>query len=121
VLDLSINYYEQFKRFGDELASEHCTERQLRAVFDELYPNGTDDSMSSRTRSSRQQTKDRIAELFLRGDTQGNAPGSKWAAVNAIVEYGDWIRPLRSSAQRFARALDDGAEKTRALELVAAA
>ena len=76
--------------------------------------------MSSRAHGSRQQTKDRIAELFLRGETQGNAPGSKWAAVNAIVEYGDWIRPLRSSAQRFARALDDGAEKTRTLQLVAA-
>jgi hypothetical protein len=32
--------------------------------------------MTSRTRRSRQQTKDRIAELFLRGETQGNAPGS---------------------------------------------
>lgn len=121
MLNLSINYYEQFKRFGDELASERCTERQLRVVLDQLYPNGTGDSPSSRTRRSRQQTRDRIAELFLRGETQGNAAGSKWAAVNAIVEYGDWIRPLRSSAQRFARAVDDGAEKTRALELVAAA
>jgi hypothetical protein len=79
------------------------------------------DSVSGRTRKSRQQTKDRIAELFICGDTQGNAPGSKWAAVNAIVEYGDWMRPLRSSGQRFARALDDGPEKTRALQLVAAA
>ncbi len=121
VLDLSINYYEQFKRLGDRLASERCTERQLRAVLDKLYPNGTSDSVSSRTRSSRQQTKDRIADLFLSGNTQGNAPGSKWAAVNAIVEYGDWLRPLRSSGQRFARALDDGPEKTRALQLVAAA
>ncbi len=76
--------------------------------------------MSSRTRCSRQQT-DRIAELFLRGGTQGSAPGSKWAAVNAIIEYGGWIRPLRSNGQRFARALDDGPEKTRALQLVAAA
>jgi hypothetical protein len=50
VLDLSVNYYEQFKRSGDELASERCTERQLRAVLDELYPNGTDDSMSGRAR-----------------------------------------------------------------------
>ena len=90
VLDLSINYYKQFKCYGDELASERCTERQLRAVLEELYPNGTGDSMSSRSRRSRQQTKDRIAELFLSGDTQGNAPGSKWAAVNAIVEYGDY-------------------------------
>jgi phage/plasmid-like protein (TIGR03299 family) len=121
VLDLSINYYEQFKRFGDRLASERCTERQLRAVLDELYPNGTEDSVSGRTRRSRQHTKDCIAELFLCGDTQGNAPGSKWAAVNAIVEYGDWLRPLRSRGQRFARALDDGPEKTRALQLVAAA
>jgi hypothetical protein len=48
--------------------------------------------MSSRSRRSRQQTKDRIAELFLRGDTQGNAPGSKWAAVNAIIEYGDYLQ-----------------------------
>ncbi|HWX46100.1 MAG TPA: hypothetical protein VNY52_12360 [Solirubrobacteraceae bacterium] len=53
-------------------------------------------------------------------DTQGNAPGSKWAAVNRIVEYGDWVRPLRSTSQRFARALEDGSEKTRALQLVAA-
>jgi Domain of unknown function (DUF932) len=62
VLDLSINYYEQFKRFGDRLASERCTEHQLRAVLDKLYPNGTSDSVSSRTRSSRQQTKDRIGQ-----------------------------------------------------------
>ena len=55
------------------------------------------------------------------GDTQGNAPGSKWAAVNVIIEYGDWLRPLRSTPQRFARALDDGPEKTRALQMVAAA
>lgn len=121
VFDLSINDYEQFKRFGDQLATQRYTERQLRAVLDELYPSGTGDSVSvSRARRSRQQTKDRIAELFLRGDTQGNAPGSQWAAVNAIVEYGDWLRRLRSRGQRFARALDDGPEKTRALQFVAA-
>jgi phage/plasmid-like protein (TIGR03299 family) len=121
VLDLSIDYYEQFKRYGDKLASQRCTKRQLRAVLNQLYPSGAADSASSRTRRTRQQTKDCIAELFLRGDTQGNAPGSKWAAVNAIIEYGDWIRPLRSNGQRFARALDDGPEKTRALQLIAAA
>jgi Domain of unknown function (DUF932) len=37
----------------------------------------------------------RVHELFLRGETRGNAPGSKWAAVNAIVEYGDYLqRPV---------------------------
>jgi hypothetical protein len=41
--------------------------------------------------------------------------------VNAIVEYGDWLRPLRPNSQRFARTLDDGPEKTRAVQLIAAA
>lgn len=121
VLDISIDYYQQFKLYGDQLASERCSERQLRKVLDELYPCGVGDAASSRTRRSRENVKDRIAELFFGGETQGNAPGSKWAAVNAIVEYGDWIRPIREGTERFGRVLDDAPEKTRVLQLVAAA
>jgi hypothetical protein len=40
VLNLIVDYYTQFKILGDGLASEHCTERQLRNVLDELYPRG---------------------------------------------------------------------------------
>jgi hypothetical protein len=90
-------------------------------VLNELYPSGTDDTASDRTRRSREQTKQRITELFIHGDTQGNAPGTKWSAINAIIEHSDWIRPLNAGSQRFARVLDDGARKTHALELVQAA
>jgi phage/plasmid-like protein (TIGR03299 family) len=121
VLDISIDYYKQFKAIGDRLASERCTERQLRAALDELYPLGRTDYASSRARRSREQRRATIIELFLHGDTQGNAPASKWAAVNAIVEYQDWLRPLRDRALRFARAVDDSQPKTRALELITAA
>jgi hypothetical protein len=120
VLDLSIDYYHQFKRAGDQLASERFTEGQLRRALDELYPSGTDDTFSDRTRRSREQTKQRITELFADGDTQGNAPGTKWAAVNAIIEHADWIRPVTAGSQRFARVIDDGGRKTRVLELIAA-
>jgi hypothetical protein len=121
VLDLSVDYYQQFKHTGDQLAGERMSEVQLRRVLDGLYPSGTEDAASDRSRRSREQTKQRITELFLRGDTQGNAPGSKWAAVNAIIEHGDWIRPLNAGSQRFARVIDDAARKTRALELITAA
>jgi len=86
VLDLSIDYYKQFKDAGDHLACQRFSEVQLRRVLDELYPSGTDDVASDRTRRSRDKTKQRITELFARGDTQGNAPGTKWAAVNAVID-----------------------------------
>jgi Domain of unknown function (DUF932) len=120
VLELSIDYYQQFKHTGDQLASQKISEAQLRCVLDELYPSGTEDVAGDRARRSREQTKQRIVELFARGDTQGNAPRSKWAAVNAIIEHADWIRPLNTGSQRFARVIDETARKTRALELVAA-
>jgi hypothetical protein len=120
VLDLSIDYYRQFKHAGDQLASERFTEAQLRRVLDQLYPSGVEDVASARTRRSRKQTKQRIIDLFAHGDTQGNAPGTKWAGVNAIIEHADWIRPINGRTERFARTVDDAARKTLALELVAA-
>jgi hypothetical protein len=56
-LDAALDTYKQFKSYGDELALERCIERQLRAVLEVLYPSGTGDAMSSR---SRQQTKDAL-------------------------------------------------------------
>jgi hypothetical protein len=121
VLELSVDYYKQFKHGGDRLATERFTETQLRRVLDHLYPSGTEDAAGERTRRSREQTKQRIIDLFAHGDTQGNAPGTKWAAVNAIVEHSDWIRSLNGGSQRFARVIDDSARKTHALELITAA
>lgn len=121
VLELSVDYYQQFQNTGNVLASQECTERQLRNVLEQLYPSGTEDRISDRARHNRDQTKATIIDLFLHGDTRGNAPHSKWAAVNAIVEYGDWLRPIRRSGERFGRAVDDGANKTHALELILSA
>jgi phage/plasmid-like protein (TIGR03299 family) len=121
VLDLSIDYYKQFKHTGDRLAAERFTEKRLRGILNELYRSGTEDVASERTRRSREQTKQRIVELFVRGETQGNAPGTKWAAVNAIIEHTDWIRPVNAGSERFARVVEESARKTRALELIATA
>ena len=76
--------------WGEQGALEAVTEfaetidRTARRIEDVLL-----DRMTVRTREGRERTKRRIVELFLHGDTQGNAPQSKWAALNAIVEYGD--------------------------------
>ena len=65
---------------------------------------------------------------FAGGPTVGNAPGSKWSAWNAITEFDQHHRPVRTRdprlalERRFARALEDtdGLQR-RAFALVAAA
>lgn len=91
---------------------------QLRRVLDGMYPSRTvgrrERSHSALTRAD--QAPDH--RLFVHCDTQGNAPGTKWVATNAIIEHRDWIRPVMAGTQRFACGLDDNALNMRALELV---
>ena len=63
-----------------------------------------------------------MLELFARGETVGNAPGSKWCAWNAIVEFHDHHGRPRTPEGAFTRKLEDpGGVMRRALELIRAA
>jgi hypothetical protein len=68
VLGLTVDYYRQFARFGDELALAPMSERALGEVLAELYPHDT--ALGARARET-------VLALFAGGETVGNAPGSK--------------------------------------------
>jgi len=97
VLELSIDYYEQFQATGNLLASESCTERQLLQVLDRLYPSGTEDRMTDRTRRSRMQTKQRIVDLFLAHRMRMIHGGAR---RHAVVQMSVSHPPGRSDAWR---------------------
>jgi phage/plasmid-like protein (TIGR03299 family) len=120
VLGLTVDYYRQFARFGDELALAPISERALRGVLAELYPHDT--AHGGRALRARARAREAVASLFADGDTVGNAPGSKWCAWNAIVEFHDHHGRPRTREGAFVRKLEDPAGiKRRALELVLAA
>jgi phage/plasmid-like protein (TIGR03299 family) len=100
VLELTVDYYRQFAALGDRLALQPIGERGLARTLEELYPGGTSD----RSARSADRARAAILTLFREGDTVGNAPRSKWAALNAIIEWEDWSRPVRG--ERFARILE---------------
>ena len=76
VLDLSIDYYQQFKTTGDQLAVRALhrdgSSRRCSTSSTPRHP-GRD---RPRTQELAEQTKQRIVELFLRGDTQGTRPAA---------------------------------------------
>jgi phage/plasmid-like protein (TIGR03299 family) len=120
VLGLTVDYYEQFRRLGDRLALEPMSERALRDVLAELYPH--DSALGGRALASRARARETVLALFAGGETAGNAPGSKWCAWNAIVEFHDHHGRPRSPEGAFVRKLEDpSGVKARALELVSAA
>ena len=121
VLGMTVDYYRQFAAFGDRLAAEGMTERMLRGVLARLYPHDTD--LGGRALANRQRARDAVMQLFTAGETVGNAPGSKWAAWNAICEWQDHhgARPRTPEGAFLRRTEDPHGVKARALELVAAA
>ena len=114
-LGLSIDYTEQFKRFGDRLAKQKIAKRKVLQIASELWPdNGTD-----RQIRNAQARREAVLRLFSEGATIGNAPGTKWCAANALLEQLEWGSGARSPEGRFLRHTNDaGEQKARALELV---
>lgn len=124
-LATAIGYADWFQGWGDELAQARFTEKQMGAVLKKLVP--INDSMAKRAMSNREQQRDTVMSFFKgegpAGDTRGNAPESKWCALNAIVEYADWGRPIRESSDRtqFERSFEDIQFKKDGTKLVLAA
>ena len=124
-LGITVDFYKQFKKFGDELATQKFTERQLAKVVEELWP--TEKGMTKRQLGHRERAREAVLALFggtyPTGDTRGNSPGSAWCAFNALVEYHDHVQGVRGDrvSQRMNRQLGDPQGfKHKALQLVAA-
>jgi phage/plasmid-like protein (TIGR03299 family) len=121
VMQLTVNYAEQFKRLSERLALEPISERALRGrVLDRLF--AVDQSMSDRSARNREQATRVVMAIFLgqgaEGDTRGSAPGSKWCAANAIAEYADYGRRYTRRSNQVQRSFEDTQLKQRGLELV---
>ena len=120
VMGITIDYYKQFKELGDTMALTKFSERQMNGVLDALYP--VEGSMGDRAVTNREVAKNAIMTIYrgegVRGDTTGNAPGTKWCAANAIAEYADFGRKMTKRGNQVARSFDDNAIKQRGFELV---
>lgn len=119
-LDLTINYYGQFKQVGDKLALVKIKQdKVLDILIETLYPNGVVDT--DRAKNNAESAKLAVAHI-MQSVTVGNSPGTKWAGLNAICEFLDWERPTRGDSDRFARINYEATNpKQKAYDLIVAA
>lgn len=125
VMGLTVNYEARFKELGDELGrAKLSAERFDKRVLRELFP-ADDPTAGGRAAANREEARAAIMAIFrgqgVAGDTTGNAPGTKWAAANAIAEYADWGRRTTKTTNQVFRSFEDGTLKQRGLAAVLAA
>lgn len=123
VMGLTINYAEQFKVMGDQLAQTKFGVKKMENVAKKL--TGLDEpELSDRAKTFRSEAAEKIVEIFKGngpdGDTTGNSPGTAWTAVNAIGEYSDWGRRVTKNTDQIGRSFEDTDLKQRGLDLVLA-
>lgn len=125
VMGMTVNYAKQFKVLGDKLAQQRITVAHFeKQVLTPLIPIDTD-VLGKRAIQNRVTKRLEILDLFrgrgADGDTTGNSPGTKWAAVNACAEHADWKRRYTKATDQMARSFEDSDFKQRALDLVLSA
>lgn len=109
VMQVTINYYEQFKVLGDKLARCKVGPTDLDRFIETLLP--ITDDLGDRAAKNRAMARVDIARIYSghsdHPETQGESPNTLWCLYNAAAEYADWYRRERKNGGRFQRAVDD--------------
>jgi phage/plasmid-like protein (TIGR03299 family) len=118
VLEVTVDYYEQFKAYGDTMGIKKLSDKRAKSALEQLFPIAEKDG--ERAARNKEEARAAVMSLFKTGsspevgyspdlpskDTRPqNALGTVWAFYNAATEYLDWGRSARKS--RFQRVLDD--------------
>lgn len=97
VLGFAHRFYDDLQGQINRLASYYPTAAQLASYFEALYPDPT---IGSTTRA--QNTRESLHRLFVEGRGQDayEVRGTAWAALNAVTEFVDHLRPTRGGTEQ---------------------
>jgi len=117
-------YQEEFQHQVESMLSEKFSDTDYKRFIEVLIPEPRGKEMTQRQSNSIQDVRADLMALW-KAPTQSNIYGTKWAAYNAVAEYEDWAKPVRSKEDkdiiRAERIINGGAEvmKTRAQLILA--
>jgi phage/plasmid-like protein (TIGR03299 family) len=101
-LQLSFAAVDAFEREAQELIAKTISDRQFERIVEGVFP--IDRDASRRAIDATQATRLEVRSIYRDSDTQRNIHGTAWGALNAFVEWTDWVRDVRSKTQTPAQA-----------------
>jgi phage/plasmid-like protein (TIGR03299 family) len=97
-LGIVFKYQEEFEQEVERLLSEKFTDTQYKKFVEVLIPEPKDES-SIRKENSVEKVRSELMALW-KAPTQAIVANTKWAAYNAVVEYSDWVKPVRGGEDK---------------------
>lgn len=81
-------YFEELATIGDALAQKRVSDRQLKRLLEQLYPNGTEDT--DKQKENIVARREQVRRLVNEAPNLDGHHGTAWAFVNAVAEVVDW-------------------------------
>jgi phage/plasmid-like protein (TIGR03299 family) len=97
-LGIVFKYQEEFEKEVEKLLSEKFTDTQYKKFVEALIPEPKNDS-TTRKENSVEKVRSELMGLW-KAPTQAIVANTKWAAYNAVVEYSDWVKPVRGGEDK---------------------
>ncbi|WP_418345890.1 DUF932 domain-containing protein [Rhodococcus pyridinivorans] len=96
LLQGAMRYAKEFAAIGEMLISRSMTLAEFIAYVDTLYPKPDEAKKAAVTRWETRRAD--LLQLFRSAPTQEEGRMTHWAALNAVIEWEDWGRSVRTSA-----------------------
>jgi phage/plasmid-like protein (TIGR03299 family) len=123
-LQLSYKFFDRLEAVGTQLAGEKFSDADFDKFLQTLMPL-PDKEKSVRAFRGAEEKQEVIRKIFRTEDNLANVRNTKWAALQAVTQYHDHEKRIRTKdeddqrVRRFERSLFETQAKTRALALLA--
>lgn len=103
-LGITLNYADEFSLMANRLFEEEMSKHEYATFLNTLLPK-PEPKENGDTRATTM-WEARFNDIIALWDapTQENIKGTAWAAYNAVIEYADWIAPVRGDQPEIRRA-----------------
>lgn len=107
-------YQEEFEREVESMLKVKFTDADFKKFIEKMIPEPKQDDPSVRAVNTVETKRSELIVLW-NAPTQANVKNTAWAAYNTVVEWADWVKPVRGGEDkdglRAERVLLGGAEK----------
>jgi phage/plasmid-like protein (TIGR03299 family) len=124
-LGITFAYYAELEKAGNQLVKSKLLKREWKTFLENLVPYDEDELQSvqigepSRAAKNVDEARAAIDSLYRTSENLDNVRNTKWAALNAVAEYVDYYRPVRSMFKQDGVTLDErGMDERRFVRLV---